>query len=398
MTRRSNRPRGFQTRAIHHGYEPAENRGSVSPPVYMTSTYAFTDVAESEAVMAEERAGFVYGREKNPTQGLLEARLADLEGAEAAVVFASGMAAVSSLYLSLLSNGDEIVVHPTVYSNTVALLQALPRFGIRVVKADMRDADSLAASITPKTKLVYLETPINPTAEVLDIKAVAAVAHARGVKVAVDSTFASPAVQRPIEHGADLVVHSLTKYINGHGDLLGGAVIGDAKTIHDIRGHGLRYLTGATLSPMSCFLVMRGLKTLKLRMQHHAANALAIAQFLAVHPAVACVRYPYLEGSPGYEVARRQMANGSAMLSLELKGGFEAARAFMDRLELIQRAVSLGDVDTLIMHPGSLLQARKKVHPEARLADGVGMELMRLSVGLEDVEDLIVDLDQALGG
>ena len=262
----------------------------------------------------------------------------------------------------------------------------------------MRDASALAAAITPRTKLVYLETPINPTAEVLDIKAVAAVAHARGVKVAVDSTFASPAVQRPIEHGADLVVHSLTKYINGHGDLLGGAVIGDAKTIHDIRGHGLRYLTGATLSPMSCFLVMRGLKTLKLRMQHHAANALAIAQFLAVHPAVACVRYPYLEGSPGYEVARRQMANGSAMLSLELKGGFEAARAFMDRLELIQRAVSLGDVDTLIMHPGSLLQARKKVHPEARLADGVGMELMRLSVGLEDVEDLIVDLDQALGG
>ena len=398
MTRRSNRPRGFQTRAIHHGYDPAKNQGSVSPPVYMTSTYAFADVAESEAVMAEEQAGYLYGREKNPTQALLEARLADLEGAEAAVVFASGMAAVSSLYLSLLSNGDEMVVHPTVYSNTVALLQALPRFGIKVVKADMRDADALAAAITPKTKLVYLETPINPTAEVLDIKAVATVAHARGVKVAVDSTFASPAVQRPIEHGADLVVHSLTKYINGHGDLLGGAVIGDATTIHDIRGHGLRYLTGATLAPLSCFLVMRGLKTLKLRMQHHAANALAIAQFLAVHPSVARVRYPYLEGSPGYDAARRQMTNGSAMLSLELKGGYEAARVFMDKLELIQRAVSLGDVDTLIMHPGSLLNARKKVHPEARLADGVGMELMRLSVGLEDVEDLIEDLGQALEG
>lgn len=193
-------------------------------------------------------------------------------------------------------------------------------------------------------------------------------------------------------------MHSLTKYINGHGDLLGGAIIGDGRTIHEIRGHGLRYLTGATLAPMSCFLVMRGLKTLKLRMQHHAVSALAVAQFLAAHPAVSRVRYPYLEGSPGYEIARRQMASGSAMLSIELKGGYEAARAFMDRLELIQRAVSLGDVDTLIMHPGSLLQARRKIYPEARLADGVSMDLMRLSVGLEDVEDLIEDIGQALAG
>lgn len=398
MKRGSNRKPGFQTRAIHHGYDPAHYHGSVAPPVFMTSTYAFADVAESEAVMAEERPGFVYGRERNPTQALLEARLADLEGAEAAVVFASGMAAVGSLYLSLLSQGDELVIHPTVYSNTVALTgEALPRFGIKVVKVDMRDRDALAAAITPRTKLVYFETPINPTAEVLDIAAVSKVAHAKGVPVAVDSTFASPAVQRPIEHGADLVVHSLTKYINGHGDLLGGAVIGKADTIARIRGHGLRYITGATLSPMSCFLVMRGLKTLKLRMQHHAQNALSIAEMLASHPAVARVRYPFLAGSPGYEAARRQMTSGSAMLSLELKSGFDGAIRFMDRLELIQRAVSLGDVDTLIMHPGSLLMARRKVYPEARLADGVGMDLMRLSVGLEDVEDLIEDLREALG-
>lgn len=397
MAHGNNRNLGFQTRAIHHGYDPADHLGSVSPPVFMTSTYAFESVAESEAVVAEERDGFVYGRERNPTQALLESRLANLEGAEAGVVFASGMAAVGSLFLTLLSQGDELIVHPTIYSNTVATTgSALPRFGIKVVKADLRDTAALAAAITPRTKLVYFETPINPTAEVLDIAAIASVAHRHGVRVVVDSTFASPAVQRPIEHGADLVLHSLTKYINGHGDLLGGAVVGDAATIHQIRGHGLRYITGATLSPLSCFLVMRGLKTLKLRMQHHASAALSIAQMLSQHRAVASVRYPFLPGTPGHDTARAQMSNGSGMMSLELRSGFDGAVRFMDRLELIQRAVSLGDVDTLIMHPGSLLAARRKVDPNARLTDGVSMNLMRLSVGLEDVEDLLADLTQAL--
>ena len=238
MTKRSNRPHGFRTRAIHHAYDPADHLGSVSPPVFMTSTYAFANVAESEQVMAEERDGYLYGRERNPTQALLEARLAELEGAEACVVTASGMAAIGSLFLSLLSQGDELVIHPTVYSNTVSVTgNALPRFGIRVVKADMRDLDALAAAIGPRTKLVYMETPINPTAEVLDIAAVAQVVHARGARLVVDSTFASPAVQRPIEHGADIVVHSLTKYINGHGDLPGGAVLGDEAGAVDRTGH-----------------------------------------------------------------------------------------------------------------------------------------------------------------
>ena len=214
------------------------------------------------------------------------------------------MAAISSLDLTLLTQGDELIVHPTTYSNTLALLGALPRFGIKVVKADMRDPIGLAAAITPKTKLIYLETPINPTAEVLDIAAVAAVARARGVKVAVDSTFASSAVQRPIDHGADLGIHSLSKYINGHGDHLGGAVIGEASIIRDVRGQGLRFLTGATLAPIHCFSVMRGLKTLKLRMQHHTASALAVARFCAAHPAVVGVRYPFLEGTPCHDIAR----------------------------------------------------------------------------------------------
>jgi methionine-gamma-lyase len=393
----SNRRRGFQTRAIHLGYEPSESQGAVAPPVYMTSTYAFSDVSEADAIVSGERPGYIYGRETNPTQALLESRLASLEGGEAAVVFASGIGAIGTLYLTLLSAGDEIVVHPTFYSNTLALTGELARFGIKVIKADLRDGKLLAATLTAKTKLVYLETPINPTAEVLDIAAIARVAHERGAKVVVDSTFASPAVQRPLEHGADIVVHSLTKYINGHGDLLGGAVIGDAATIGRIRGQGLRYITGATLAPMSCFLVLRGLKTLKLRMRHHAENALAIARFLAGHPAVARVRYPFLEATGDHAVAVRQMESGSGMLSLELNGGFDAARAFMDKLEIIQRAVSLGDTDTLIMHPGSMLQARRKVVPSAQLADGVSMSMMRLSVGLEDIEDLIDDLAGALG-
>jgi methionine-gamma-lyase len=396
---RPNRPLGFQTRAIHQGYDPLQERGAVSPPIYMTSTFAFADVAEADAVVAEESEGFLYGREHNPTQDLLERRVADLEGAEAGVAASSGMAAISSLFLSVLSPGDEIVVHHTLYNNTTALTgEGLPRFGIKVVKVDLNDPDKLMAAVTPRTKLVYFETPINPTGEVLDIAAIAAVAHKAGLRVVVDSTFASPALQRPLEHGADIVVHSLTKYINGHGDLLGGIVLGDATTMQRVRGLGLRYLTGATLSPMACFLVLRGLKTLKVRMRQHGENGLAVAKMLAAHPAVRVVRYPFLPSYPGYEIARKQMANGSGMMSFELNAGYDGAITMMNRLRLIARAVSLGDVESLIMHPGGLLQARRKVFPEAKLGTGVTMDLMRLSVGLEDAEDLIDDLKQALGG
>jgi methionine-gamma-lyase len=398
-THSTNRRYGFQTRAIHHGYNPSTMHGSVAPPIFMTSTYAFDSLAESDAIRAHEREGYLYGREANPTQALLETRLADLEGAEAGIVFASGMAAAGSLFLSLLSQGDELVVHRTLYANTFSLTRdGLPRFGIKVVPVDLTDPSALARALTPRTKLVYFETPVNPTAEILDIAAIAERAHAVGARVVIDSTFASPAVQRPLEHGADLVLHSLTKYINGHGDLLAGAVLGDAATVERIRSVGLRYITGATLSPMAAFLVLRGLKTLKLRMQHHAANAQAIAEMLAAHPAVARVQYPHLSGAQGYAVARKQMANGSAMMSLELRSGYDGAVRMIDRLQLISRAVSLGDVDSLIMHPGSAVTARRKIDPTARLADGVNMELIRLSVGLEELEDLLDDLGQALEG
>jgi len=394
MTRR-NRPPGFQTRAIHHAYDPAAHQRAVTPPIYMTSTFAFDSVAEAEGVA--EQAGPVYAREHNPTTAILEQRLANLEGGEACVAVASGMGAVGTLLLSLLSQGDEIVVHSTLYSNTFAMAHnALPRFGIRVVPVDLADPANLDAALTARTRLVYFETPVNPTAQTLDIAAIAARAHAHGAKVVVDSTFASPALQRPIEHGADIVLHSLTKFISGHGDLLGGALIGDAETIERIRGTGLRYITGATLSPMAAFLVLRGMKTLKLRMRVHGENGLATASMLEGHPKVAWVRYPFLASNPAYEVARRQMENGSAMLSFGLTSGFEGARRMMDGLEIISRAVSLGDAESLIMHPGSLTRARQKVSPAERLAFGVTEDLIRLSVGLEDIEDLLDDLEGAL--
>lgn len=396
---RRNRQLGFQTRAIHEGYDPLLEQGAVSPPIYMTSTFAFANVAAADAVVSDESHGFLYGREHNPTQALLEQRLASLEGAEAAVVAASGMAAISSLFFSLLSPDDEVIVHQTLYSNTTALTgEGLPRFGIKVVKVDLSEPPNLIAAVTSKTRLVYFETPINPTGEVLDIAAIAELAHAAGLRVVVDSTFASPAVQRPLEHGADIVVHSLTKYINGHGDLLGGIVLGDAETMRKVRGLGLRYLTGATLSPMACFLVLRGLKTLKVRMRQHGENALAVARRLEAHPAVRTVRYPFLESYPRRQIALKQMSNGSGMMSFELHAGYDGAIRLMDRLKLIARAVSLGDVESLIMHPGGLLQARRKIFPEAKLGTGVTMDLMRLSIGLEDAEDLIEDLKQALDG
>ncbi len=391
---RGNR-RGFQTRAIHHGFDPAEHHRAVTPPIYMTSTFAFESVAQAEAVA--EQGGATYAREHNPTTAILEARLAELEGGEACVVVASGMAAVGTLLLSLLGQGDTIAVHATLYSNTFAMAHdGLPRFGINVVPVDLSDPANLDGVLNPSVKLVYFETPVNPTAQVLDIAAIAARAHAAGARVVVDSTFASPAVQRPLEHGADIVLHSLTKYINGHGDMLGGALIADAATIDRVRGTGLRYITGATLSPLAAFLALRGLKTLKLRMDAHGANALSVAGMLEAHPKVAWVRYPLLRSNPAHDVARRQMANGSAMLSFGLHAGFDGARRMMDGLSLIARAVSLGDAESLIMHPASLTYARRRKRPQARLATGVTEDLIRLSVGLEDLEDLLADLEAGL--
>lgn len=386
---------GFATRAIHHGYDPSRFEGAVAPPVFFTSTYGFESMEAMDA--AASLGGKLYAREHNPTTEILEARLANLEGAEAALALATGMAAAGTLMLGLLSQDDEIIVHRTLYSNTAALTRdGIPRFGIKVIPVDMTNPDNLDAVLTKKTKLVYFETPVNPLSEILDIGAIAAKASKVGAKVAVDSTFASPALQRPLEHGAHIVLHSMTKYINGHGDVLGGVLLSDQETISHLHSHGLRYLTGATLSPMAANLILRGLKTLPLRMERHSQSALSVARKLADHRAVAWVSYPFLEGTAGYEIAKKQMSGGSGMLAFGLKSGFEGARRVLDRLKLANRGVSLGDVETLITHPASILRARQTVRPEAKPVEGVGDDLIRLSVGLEDEADIWGDLAQAL--
>ena len=394
----SSAPLGFQTRSLHHGHDSAAHFGAVSAPIYMTSTFAFDSTADAAAAFSGESDRYVYGRQHNPTQHLLEQRLASLEGAEAGLVTGSGMGAICSTLLTLLSAGDELIVHHTMYTTAASLVnEGLPRFGIKVVQVDLTRPQNLEQALSDKTKIVYFETPVHPTAQLLNLEALAAIAHARaGVKVMVDSTFASPALQRPLEHGADLVVHSLTKYINGHGDLLGGAVLGDLQTLQQIRSVGLKYMTGSTLSPMLCFLVMRGLKTLTLRMRQHSESALKVAQMLRAHRAVKRVRYPFLEDGDDLTLARAQMSHGGGMLSFELQAGPDDAIRMIDRLKLISRAISLGDTESLITHPGSLLLARQKVDPHARLRGGVTMDLVRLSVGLEDADDVIADLQQAL--
>jgi methionine-gamma-lyase len=387
----------FATKAIHHGYDAMAHQGSVSPPIFMTSTFAFESSAEFQAVFAGESDRCVYGRQQNPTQKLLEQRLAALEGTASAVVQASGMGAIGSTLLSLLSAGDQIVVHHTIYATASSLMdEGLPRFGIDVIRADLSTDEGTRKAITPKTKIVYFETPINPSTEVLDIQRISKAAKSVGALVIVDSTFASPALQRPVDHGADIVIHSLTKYINGHGDVLAGVAAGPYDIIEKIRTTGAKYVTGATPSPMSCYLVLRGLKTLAIRMQKHSENALAVARMLVAHPAVAKVNYPFLDGGAGKDIAVQQMSAGSGMVSFELKAGFDAVAPMIDKLKLISRGISLGDTDSLIYHTAGMIYARRKVSPGLALMPGVSPELVRLSVGLEDVRDIIEDLEQAL--
>jgi methionine-gamma-lyase len=390
-----NAPLGFSTRAIHLGYDPASEKGALTPPIFMTSTYAFESAEAGGEMFRGERAGYIYGRTRNPTQALLEERMASLEGGAAALATASGMGAISSTLWTLLSAGDEIVIDHTLYGSTYALFtKGLTRFDVTVRIADLTAPGGLEAVLSERTKAVYFETPANPNLRVIDIAAVSAAARRAGALTIVDNTFASPAIQRPLEHGADLVVHSATKYLGGHGDLLGGLVVGSADLIGQIRGVGLRFLTGATLSPLNAFLILRGLKTLELRMAQHSSSALAIAELLQGHPAVASLSYPGLPGFPQYALAQRQMARPGGLIAFELAGGMAAGLAFMNRLELVTRAVSLGDAETLVQHPASMTHATYS--PEERARHGISDGLVRLSVGLENVDDLLADIGQAL--
>lgn len=389
------RPNGFATRAIHLGYDPAEHEGALTPPLHLTSTFAFDSAEQGGARFAGEAPGYIYSRISNPTLDLLERRVADLEGAEAGLALASGMGAITSVLWTFLSPGDEIVTDTTLYGCTFAFMRhGLAKWGVTVTHADLTDLDAVRAGVGPRTRMVYFETPANPNMRLVDIAAVAQISHRAGAMVVVDNTYATPVLTRPIALGADIVVHSATKYMGGHGDLVGGVALGRDEDIRQVRLFGLKDMTGAVMAPFNAMLVLRGLKTLKLRMERHCESAMRVARTLSTHPAVAEVFYPGLETFPQYALARRQMPGFGAMIAFELRGGLDAGIAMMNQLHMIRRAVSLGDAESLIQHPASMTHSTYT--PEERAAHGISEGLVRLSVGLEEVDDILADLIQAL--
>lgn len=395
MSESKSRKQGFSTRAIHHAYDPYAGYGSLNPPVYLSSTYTFPTIADGAARFAGEQRGYVYSRVGNPTTVLLEERLANLEGGEAALVTASGQGATTSLLWTLLQPGDEVIADKTLYGCTYAYFhKGLEKFGVKVRHADLTDASAIEQMISPATRMIFFESPANPNMRLVDIAAVSAIARKHNIWTVIDNTYCTPYLQRPIELGADFVIHSATKYLGGHGDLLAGAIVGPKAVLDEVRSIGIKDLTGAVLSSQDAFLVLRGLKTLTLRMQRHCASAQALAEYLEAHPKVAAVHYPGLKSFGQYALAKRQMALPGGMIAFELKAGIAAGIRFMDQLQLFTRAVSLGDAESLAQHPASMTHA--VYSPEERAEHGISDGLIRLSVGLEDVEDLLADLDQAL--
>lgn len=386
---------GFSTRAIHHGYKPQENQGALVPPIYLSSTFAFPTVEYGAKCFAGEEQGHIYTRISNPTLEVLQARMASLEGGEAAIAFASGMGAITSTLWTLVRPGDEILADKTLYGCTFAFFEhGISQFGVRVRYVDMDDLDAVAAALTPQTKIIYFESPANPTMRLVDIAAVARLGRRVGAKILVDNTYCTPYLQRPLELGADIVVHSATKYLSGHGDITAGIAVAGQDLIDRIHLQGLKDMTGAVMSPQDAFLLMRGLKTLAIRMERHCDNAEALAKVLAGHPAVDQVHFPGLDSFPQHELASRQMRRYGGMIAFELKGGELAGKRFMNALQLFTRAVSLGDCESLAQHPASMTHSTYT--REERAAHGISEGLVRLSVGLEDANDLISDLCQAL--
>jgi cystathionine gamma-lyase len=382
------KPLGFSTRAIHAGQSPDPATGAVMPPIYATSTYA----QESPGV----HKGYEYSRTQNPTRMAWERCIADLEGGTRGFAFASGMAATATL-LELLDSGDHLIAMDDLYGGTFRLFERVRRrsAALDFTFADLSDPQAAVASIQPRTKMIWIESPSNPMLRLVDIAAVAAIARTRGILVVVDNTFATPWIQRPLELGADIVMHSATKFLNGHSDMVGGvAVVRDAALAERIAF--LQNAIGAVGGPFDSFLALRGLKTLPLRMRQSSESALAIATHLERHPRVERVIYPHLKSHPQRALALRQMPNGgSGIVTFFLKGGLPEARHFLERLEVFTLAESLGGVESLVDHPAIMTHA--SVPPEARAKLGISDSLVRLSVGIEDAADLIGDLDAALG-
>lgn len=380
--------------AVHAGDDPSSHFGALSVPIYPASVYAFTDADEGAAIHNEEKDGYYYGRLGNPTQSALEAAVAELENGESSLALASGMAAISAAIFTVCKAGDHIVAPQSMYATTTNFLHHVKeRFGIETTFVDATNAENYRAAIQPNTNLFWIETPTNPLVLITDIEAVVAFAKDQGIKTVADNTFATPFNQRPLELGVDAVIHSATKYLGGHSDLTAGVLVGSSEIVEAAR-HGANKFYGGNVAPQVAWLVIRGIKTLALRMERHNSNAYAIANMLGDHPKVEAVFYPGLESHPNHEIARRQMPGGyGGMIGFDL-GSVEAGKAFANAVRLCTLATSLGGVETILQHSASMTHAA--ISREDRLKAGITDGLIRLSVGVEDVDDLIADITQAL--
>lgn len=386
----------FATKAIHGGHKKDPVSGALTTPIYQTSTFVFDSAEQGGRRFALEEDGFIYSRLGNPTNAQLEEKMALLENGEACMSTGSGIGAITSALWTALKAGDHIVASKTLYGCTYAMLNhGISRYGVEVTFVDATNLDEVKGAMKENTKVVYLETPANPDLKLVDIEAISKIAHTvEGCMVFVDNTFCTPYLQRPLELGADVVVHSATKYLNGHGDVIAGFVVGKKDFITQVRLFGVKDMTGSVLSPFDAYLILRGMKTLQIRMDRHTKNAIEVAKFLESHPNVETVSYPGLESFPQYKLAKKQMDMPGGMIAFEVKGGLEGGKKLLNSLELCTLAVSLGDCETLIQHPASMTHS--PYTQEERAEAGISEGLIRISVGLEDAEDIIADLKQGL--
>ena len=385
--------KGFNTKLIHAGaYE--DEFGSATVPIYQTSTFKFKNAQHGADCFSGKTKGYIYTRIGNPTIRAFEQNIAELENGFDGIATASGMGAVSSVHMALLGAGSHIVSSDAVYGPARGILeQDFSRFNVEASFVNTSNTDNIIKAIKPNTKVLYIETPANPTMEITDIAACAAIAKKHGLILVVDNTFCSPYLQKPLDLGADVVLHSITKFINGHADIVGGVIVAKDEKIYKQIRHSMVYM-GCNMDPTQAYMVLRGVKTLAIRIERAQENAMKVAEFLASHPKISWIKYPGLKTHPQYELAKRQMKGFGSMMSFGLKGGFEAGEKLMNNVHLALLAVSLGGVETLIQHPASMTHAA--ISKENKLAAGITDDLVRFSVGIEDVEDIIEDLKNGL--
>jgi methionine-gamma-lyase len=389
----SKRESGFSTKLIHAG-EIEDQYGSATVPIYQTSTFSFDSAEHGAECFVGESDGYIYTRIGNPTINALERQIAILENGFGAIAVSSGMAAATTIYLSLLSTGDHIVSTDAIYGPARSVMEKqFTRFGFQSTYLNTTDSEAIKNAIRPNTKVIYIETPANPTMDITDLEACAEIAQKSGILLVVDNTFCSPYLQNPLDLGADIVFHSMTKFINGHADVVAGIIIAKEKNMY----HQLRKMMinmGCNMDPHQAYLVLRGIKTLSVRIDRGQENAMKVAEFLEGHPKVAWIKYPGLRSHPQFQLAKKQMKGSGAMISFGLKTGFLGSKKLMNNLHLALLAVSLGGVETLIQHPASMTHS--KVSTEDKLKAGITDDLIRLSIGIEDVQDIIKDLEQGL--